>query len=107
MGLIIKWSNQAKNDLKLVFEYYKSNANLKIAQNIILNIYDNTEKLKYYPNLGKSDFKTIYNGFEVKYIIINNYKIFYSNSPKGIIILLIFDTRQNPEILLEKLRNLK
>lgn len=106
MGLIVKWSNQAKNDLKIIFEYYKSNANVKVAQNIILNIFDYTENLKNFPNIGKSEIKTLYKNFEIKYIVINKYKIFYSKTTKGILIHLIFDTRQNPEVLLEKLRKL-
>jgi len=107
MGIALKWSDQAKKDLKSVFDYYKSNANIKVAQNIILSIFDNIEKLKNYPNLGKADLNIIYRSFDLKYLIINNHKIFYSNTQKGIIIHLIFDTRQNPEILLDKLRNLK
>ncbi len=106
MGLIIKWSNQATLDLEVIFEYYNYNANLKVAQSIIKNIVTISKNLKFYPNIGKLETTLKFPNFELKYIIINNYKLIYSNTQKGIIIHTVFDTRQNPELLVDKFKNI-
>lgn len=54
-----------------------------------------------FPNLGKNS------GFnEIQYLIVDVYKIYYKVISEGILILLIWDGRRNPDKLKAVLLNL-
>lgn len=104
MGLRVIFSIQAKSDLEIIFDYYKNNASLKVAQSIIKNIINIAKNLKFYPNIGQIDTTLDFSDFKLQFIIYKNYKIIYSVTEKGILIHTIFDTRQNPENIVNKFK---
>lgn len=91
----IVWSTSAKFLLKTIFEYFNFRNKSKIYS-LKLNALIQTEliKLLQQPNIGK---KT--DLINVRGLLIENYYIFYEVNETHIIILSVWDTRQNPKRL--------
>lgn len=91
----IVWSISAKLVLKTIFEYFNFKNKSKIYS-LKLNTLIQTElkKLLQQPNIGK---KT--DLINVRGLLIENYYIFYEINETHIIILSVWDTRQDPKRL--------
>lgn len=92
----IVWSSSAKLQLKAIFEYFNFRNKSK-SYSLKLNRLIQTELkiLLQKPTIGK---KT--NSINVRGLLIENYYIFYEINETHIIILSVWDTRQNPERLI-------
>ena len=91
----IIWTTSAKIQLQEIFEYFNSRNKSKLYS-IKLNAIIQTEikKLLQLQEIGK---KT--NAVNVRGLLVENYFIFYEINEIHIIILSVWDTRQNPERL--------
>lgn len=98
MELKIYWTGFSKKELQKIFEYYKENANLKVAKRLTIGIAKETLKLKNQPEIGQIEELLIDRPNEFRYLVYKNYKIIYwiNKKEKRIEINDIFDTRQNP-----------
>lgn len=98
MELKIYWTDFSKSELKEIFSYYKENASLRVAKDLIFGIENKTTILKTQPNIGQKEelLKNREQGF--RYLVFKNYKIIYwINIKKNWVeISDVFDTRQNP-----------
>ena len=92
----ITWTARAQNDRRKIFEYWnnrnKSNLysrklNELIRQSLVL--------IAKYPRFGKRTDKK-----NVRLKVLKEYLIIYEVLPKEIIVLTIWDCRQNPENLI-------
>ncbi len=87
----VKWDNQAKADLKLIFEYIKLDS-LQNAKKVIKEIVSHSKSIKFVEQYQVDEFL----GEPYRRMIISHYKIVYKiHSETEIRILQIFDTRQN------------
>ena len=87
----VKWDNQAKADLKLIFEYIKLDS-LQNAKKVINEIVSHSKSIKFVEQYQVDEFL----GEPYRRMIISHYKIVYKiHSETEIRILQIFDTRQN------------
>ena len=101
MGIVLLWSDNAKDDLKEIYQYYKLKAGKQVADKIINAIVEKTIILKQGARIGqKEDFFTD-KYQEIRYLVEGNYKIVYLIENDFIIISTIFDCRQNPKKLKE------
>jgi addiction module RelE/StbE family toxin len=91
----IVWTAPAKLQLKSIFEYFNFRNKSKLYS-LKLNTLIQTElkRVLQQPDLGK---KT--NSIDVRGLLIENYYIFYEINETHIIILSVWDTRQNPKRL--------
>lgn len=98
MSFRVLWSFFAEEQIDLIFKYYKSEANLKVAKQIIANLVSATDSLKDNPNLGQVEELLKSRNEIYRYLVCKNYKIIYSvdQDLKLIKIADVFDTRQNP-----------
>ena len=88
----IIWSNSAKIKLFEILDFYKSrNQSSEYSIKIFTKINKNIALLKKHPEIG---FKTDISS--VRALSVENYLVFYKTEPQRIIILSIWDTRQNP-----------
>ena len=98
MELKIYWTEFSEKELEKIYEYYRDNANSRVAKKIISEIYNKTLKLNKQPKIGQIEelLKTRKQGF--RYLVFKNYKIIYWINIKEnrIEINDVFDTRQNP-----------
>jgi len=105
MELEVYWTDFSKKELKNIFDYYKENASLNIANTLVVGITKETAKLKKQLNIGQKEdlLKKYLRDF--RYVVYKNYKIIYLVNLKEnrIEIFDVFDTRQNPiKIMLGK-----
>lgn len=88
----ILWDNQAKADLKLIFEFIKLKSP-QGAKNVIRDIVAQSKSIHFVEQYQVDEFL----GEPYRRMIVRNYKIIYKiHSETEIRILQIFDTRQNP-----------
>ena len=90
------WSDFASEMLKKVYDYYRENANLRVAKRIKDEIFTSTRQLEKHPKSGQIELllKRLNEGH--RYIVGGNYKIIYKEVKEGILITDVFHTRQNP-----------
>jgi plasmid stabilization system protein ParE len=96
--LRVFWTQFAEDKLNDIFEYYKFNASVSIAQNLINGIVDESLKLNKNPLIGQREDLLVDRIQEYRYIVFKNFKIIYwlDDISKIILISHVFDTRQNP-----------
>lgn len=101
MGIVLLWSDNAKDDLKEIYQYYKLKAGKQVADKIINAIVEKTMILKHKARIGQKEdfFADKYQ--EIRYLVEGNYKIVYLIENEFIITSTIFDCRQNPKKLKE------
>ena len=92
---IIVWSENSKFELKEIFEYFNYRNKSKIySSKINKKIQSELKLLLQNPEIGK---KT--DTINVRGLLIENYYIFYQINEIHLVILSVWDTRQNPENL--------
>jgi plasmid stabilization system protein ParE len=103
MDLKVFWTDTALYQLKDIFEYYKKNANLKVARKIIKRIVNETIYLEKNPRIGQREFLLENRKKEFRFLVVGNYKIIYWIEDYYVKIASVFDSRQNPT----KLKNIE
>jgi toxin ParE1/3/4 len=94
----IVWSDFAESQLDKIFQYYVENVNVEVAQNLLLKIIAEPNKLLSNPEIMQIEDLLLDRENNYRYIICKSYKIIYSidENQKLIKIADVFDTRQNP-----------
>jgi addiction module RelE/StbE family toxin len=89
--IIILWDNQAKADLKLIFEFIRLKSP-QGARNVIRDIVLQSKNIHFVEQYQVDEFL----GEPYRRMIVRDYKVIYKiHSETEIRILQIFDTRQN------------
>jgi toxin ParE1/3/4 len=92
----VLWSKKASNELEAIYNYIKKGS----PQNAILvfnGIYDLANSLPNFPY--KFPVEPIINIEKVRFAAIWSFKIIYSVEKESVVILRIFNTKQNPKKL--------
>lgn len=102
-GLKIFWTQTAKQQRDHIFEYWnKRNKSTNYSKKLNILIRECIELLKTQPKMGKElELKNI------RSISVGHYGILYKVDNPKIIIVGVWDNRQNPERLLKFLRENK
>lgn len=88
------WSVEALNSRKNIFDYWNNrNKSKKYSRKLNLLFNTNLKIIIQLPESGKPTFQE-----DVKFIIVSHFEIIYKITPNEIVILDIWDTRQNPQI---------
>ncbi|MBU4538181.1 MAG: type II toxin-antitoxin system RelE/ParE family toxin [Weeksellaceae bacterium] len=103
----IIWTDFAIENLKDIFDYYALKANKKVAHQIRKQILDSTKQLLQNPESGPVELNLEKSKANYRYLISGNYKIIYKTHPNQIVIIDIFDARQDPGKMNDKTRNTK
>ena len=91
----IVWSKKATLIFQKILEFYfLRNGNKSFSRKLNTEIKNRIKVLKKYPFLGIET-----NIENVRYLISSHYKIFYLIDKEMILILLVWDARQNPKDL--------
>ena len=93
----VRWSKRSISDLEQIFDYYNITANQNIARTIIAGIVATTKLLKTNPNCGQIEELLMYKNY--RRIVEGNHKIIYFIENETVIIVTVFDSRQNPDKL--------
>jgi toxin ParE1/3/4 len=92
----IIWSDFSSEILLEIYQYYKEKAGYSVAQKIKSNIFNSTKQLINNPLSGQIELTLVNLSEEHRYLVEGNYKIIYKKVKEGILITDIFDTRQDP-----------
>ncbi len=100
MARKIKWSKRAQKDRKLILEFWinkiKSRTySIKLNQLFISSV----EFVSKYPHTGR---KTTRENIRIKFV--SHFAIIYKSTEKELLIMGVFDTRQNPNKLVKILK---
>ncbi len=100
----IVWTNPAKRDLQDIYNYlaeFSENA----AFRVITKILEKTEVLKDgFPEIGQKEPLLIHKPDVYSYLVEGNYKIIYRVKGNRVIIDTVFDARQNPKKMDDKVK---
>jgi plasmid stabilization system protein ParE len=99
----IFWTNESRNRLKDIYDYFSLNVSEKTAKKLINDIIGYSEILASSPGIGQKENLLNSRTNNYQYLLFGNYKIIYWIKMNVVYIATVFDTRQNPK----KLRNLK
>src|ERR1035437_8499482 len=100
MARKIIWSLQAQNDRKKILEFWIQRNKSKTYSLKLNKIFKSSAKLiAKHPNIGRhTDFG------QVRAKVIKDYLIFYEETSDTINILSVWDSRQNPEKVKDRLK---
>ena len=106
--MVIEWAFEARVKLKSIFDYYKFIAGSNTAKRIISDLQESVIPLTKFPEmypreLSLEDFQENF-----RYIVVRHiFKVIYFiDKPKDkVIIITIFDCRQNPDTLKNEAKN--
>ncbi len=93
----IFWSDTSLTQLHLIFDFYNFAAGEQVANKIVKGIVEKSILLKSYPFLGLQETLLASKPYEYRYIVGNNYKIVYRIDDNIVLIVSVFDCRQNPQ----------
>ena len=94
--MTVFWTKFALDELHHIYDYYKVNVSVLIANNIKESILLSTHQLESQPLSGTPELLLQHLNQGHRFIIRGNYKIIYRIQSKKIYITDVFDTRQNP-----------
>jgi toxin YoeB len=87
------WSVEARNSRKNIFDYWNNHNYSKIySRKLNLLFNTNLKIILQLPEFGTSTFEE-----NTKFIIVSHFEIIYQITPNEIVVLDIWDTRQNPQ----------
>jgi len=86
----------ALDTLHDIYEFYKNNASVLVANNIKESILLSTRQLELQPLSGTIEVLLQHLNEGHRYIIRGNFKLIYKIQSQRIYVTDVFDTRQNP-----------
>lgn len=91
----IVWSAKAQTDRREILEYWFHRTKSKhYSKKLDLLFRDAAQLIKTHPKIGKPTSEN-----KVRFKIVENYLMFYEETPKKLLILTIWDSRRNPDEL--------
>jgi len=104
MEVVIYWTDFAKQELQEIFDYYIENASLRVAQNLVEGIIEESLRLVKQPEIGQEEDLLTDFDYAYRYLIYKNYKIIYMIDFNRNVVEIhdVFDTRQNPIKIIRK-----
>ncbi len=94
----VLWTNEALNDLDLIYEFYIK-ISAKVAKEIIAEIILKTGELRFAEQYQMDDLNPKY-----RRIIVKHYKVLYKLIKNTIFVIAVFDCRRNPKDLKKRLK---
>lgn len=96
MAKRITWTEKAEKSKNAILDYWEwRNGNKTYSKKLFRDFNADIERLALTPHIGRK----VEDDDNIYFIIVNEYKIFYSPENSSIEILLIWDTRRNPDDL--------
>jgi plasmid stabilization system protein ParE len=101
----IIWTNPAKNDLKDIYDYLSFFSEVS-AYRVINRIIKKVEILRDgFLEIGQVEPLLINKVDVYRYLVEKNHKIIYKVNQNKVIVISVFDVRQNPKKLEEKVKS--
>ena len=102
----IVWTEFAEEDIKIIFEFLTTEQGIpiEIAERIVDSLFERVEQLLLFPRSGELD--PFLEEFEKahRHLVQGNYKIIYRVEKETVFIVSVFDTRQDPQKLIQRIK---
>jgi len=95
MALEIKWSKRADNSFDRIIDFLRNEWGDQVVRTFVKKTYDFLEILAEFPEIGSIQVKE--RGIR-GFAIIKQVIVFYKIKGKSIILIDLFDTRQDPKM---------
>ncbi len=95
------WTNEALQETKAIYNYYKSRASIKVAESIKRKIFLSTKNLNIHARKGQTEVLLKHKIDEFRYLLAGNYKVIYKIVEKDVYIMKVFDCRRNPDVIIK------
>lgn len=96
----IKWTIPALDSLKEHYNYIKSKRGIESARKFRKKLFNKVGILKNYPRIGTEEKSLFYKDKEYRSLIESHLKIVYRVEENEILVIDVFDMRQNPDKLI-------
>ncbi len=95
------WTAFAQNELAKIHFYYRTRVGSVLANKLKRKLIVDSLRLESFPNARQSEQSILIKGVDYRYLISTHYKIiFWVNEVKSeIVIVHVFDTRRNPDLI--------
>lgn len=103
MGQIV-WTELARSDIESIFHYYETISSL-LAETIVDEIFESVDYLKKMPEIGAKE--PLFSDLDRNYrylVVLRRYKLIYLYENNICYILMVWDCRNNPELLRKRER---
>jgi plasmid stabilization system protein ParE len=105
--MIIKWSKNAKDDLEKIITYHLEEKGIRATHKIYSQIEKAVKTLRNFPQMAAIEPLLSSESKEFRALLVTRiYKIIYYIDNNTIVILAIFDCRQNPDKLKDKINDI-
>jgi len=94
-------TNQAKGRLESIVEYYQDLGYYRYGKRLRLSVLKKALLLKDFPLMGQEEETLRVLGLQHRYLVEGHYKIVYRIEKGTIYITDVFDTRQDPDKMLD------
>lgn len=95
------WTNEALQETKEIYNYYKYRASIKVAESIKRKILSSTKNLNIHARKGQIEGLLKHKIDEFRYLLAGNYKVIYKIVEKEVYIMKVFDCRRNPDEIIK------
>ena len=95
------WTNEALQETKAIYNYYKFRASIKVAESIKRKILSSTKNLNLHARKGQTEVLLKHKIGEFRYLLAGNYKVIYKIVEKDVYIMKVFDCRRNPDLIIK------
>lgn len=96
MAFEIEWTKRADREFDEIIEYLSKEWNYRVKNNFIERFYHKLDMISYFPEIGVSISKEK----KIRGILVTEHvRIYYRVKNKKIILITLYDTRQDPEKL--------
>lgn len=101
MAKRVVWTTSARIGRRLILEYWtKKTKSKNYSQKLSKEFNQRIDYLKKFPKLGKeTDFPN------VRATSCGHFSIFYINALEAIVIVGVYDTRRNPQMIAQEIKN--
>lgn len=100
----VSWDVEAGKKLKEIYKYIAENYSEKYAENLRNSIFEKTFGLRKNPERYPLEPVLSHLNGNIRFFLVNSYKIIYEIQRLEVTVLYIFNTRQNPEKLEEQFK---
>ena len=96
MTIIVELTKSAKNDLSAIAQYYLSKAGIEVAEKFLIAIEDAVQSLTEIPQRGQQPHELYQIPHpQILEIIKDRFRTIYKILPERVVVIAIFDGRQD------------
>jgi plasmid stabilization system protein ParE len=99
--MVLKWSVGAKRDLRQIHAFYAEHASSNVAKRMVERIVSRANQLIDAPYSGTLEKHLEGKKYPYRFLVFRYFKVHYIVNGEQIVIVGVFDCRQNPDKLID------